>query len=252
MAIGAAPAPSTPVGDRPEFRCHPLGQGFTAGCFKAARRFLFLKSARRKPFRNLPAGSPLIPVTPLVDVGSKQNRDRREARAWNITLMKTEQRLRSLHTFAGATQPAPAEPGNDYDSPTISGYIRRAALDGTATESHRCPAEPASRLQPEIMLAVLSYCYASGIYASAEIENRLWHDDAFLARYDQQLPTAPRIRQFRRQHRQQIIAVIETALRAQRERSAAAPASAIALRDPFTAAAMALENASVADSLDET
>ncbi len=162
--------------------------------------------------------------------------------------MKTENHLRSLHTFVTAS---PASWGEPDDSPTISGYIRRAALDGAPVETHRSAAEPARHLQPEIMLAVLSYCYASGVYASAEIENRLWRDDAFLARFDQQLPTAPRIRQFRRQHRQKIIHVIETALKAQRERGAAAQPSAVALHDPVATAAKLLEYVTATDSLDE-
>lgn len=159
--------------------------------------------------------------------------------------MKNENRLRSLHTFA---HPSTTAFSDADDSPTISGYIRRAASD-VAPENSSTPAPaPRSQLQPEILLGVLSYCYASGVYDSAEIENRLWEDHTFRARFDQQLPTAPRIRQFRRRHRPQLLSIITSALRARRSSAQAVDPS---IHEPAAAAVAALENAALADSLNE-
>ena len=62
------------------------------------------------------------------------------------------------------------------------------------------------------MLGVISYCYAKGVVSSREIEEHLWRNTAFLNAFGEDLPTAQAIRRFRRQHREAILATIESAL----------------------------------------
>ena len=62
------------------------------------------------------------------------------------------------------------------------------------------------------MLGVISYCYSKGVVSSHQIEEHLWRNAAFLSAFGDDLPTAPKIRQFRRKHRDVILATIERAL----------------------------------------
>ena len=62
------------------------------------------------------------------------------------------------------------------------------------------------------MLGVVSYCYTKGVYSSVDIEERLWHDPAFLAAFGSETPTAQKIRAFRREHGENLLATIEHAL----------------------------------------
>jgi hypothetical protein len=118
--------------------------------------------------------------------------------------------LPNLHKFASPPSlalPAEAEPL------TICADILRAAH----TETKRVAADmlvaaSGPKLDLEAMLGVISYCYVKGVISSREIEEHLWRTRAFLSAFGEELPTAPTIRRFRRQHREAILATIESAL----------------------------------------
>ena len=82
---------------------------------------------------------------------------------------------------------------------------------GNRAAAQRPPLD-AARQRLEVMLGVVSYCYTKGLFSSSEIEERLWAEPAFLATFGTEPPTAARIRCFRREHREDIIATIEHAL----------------------------------------
>lgn len=73
-------------------------------------------------------------------------------------------------------------------------------------------------MRVEAMLGVISYCYIKGVFESDEIERRLWQDNTFLATFGNELPTALKIRNFRREHRTAILAIIENAVNRFEER----------------------------------
>ncbi len=114
-------------------------------------------------------------------------------------------RLPHLDRFA-----RPAREGGWREEPTtICGDMLRAAH----TQAQRLGSDtraPAAGL--EEMLGVVSYCYAKGLFCSAEIEHELWETPAFLAAFGHNLPTSQQIRNFRRRHRLLILSVVEQAL----------------------------------------
>jgi hypothetical protein len=113
-------------------------------------------------------------------------------------------------------------------STTICGEVLQAAHReieriNQATRLLRADLKP----RVEAMLGVISYCYTKGLFDSEEIERRLWEDDAFLATFSNEIPSAQRIRNFRRNHRENILAIIEQALQqyGQRTSSPSGPVS---------------------------
>ena len=82
---------------------------------------------------------------------------------------------------------------------------------------------PEAKARVEAMLGVISYCYAKGLFDSEEIERRLWLDDAFLATFGDEIPGAQKIRSFRRNHHENILAIIEQALQQYGQRTSSPP-----------------------------
>jgi len=67
--------------------------------------------------------------------------------------------------------------------------------------------------QPRMLVAVLSYCYARGIYGSAEIENVMRRDKNFRAFCQNEFPYAHTIASFRRHNRDAIRDCLAAVLR---------------------------------------
>jgi hypothetical protein len=126
------------------------------------------------------------------------------------TIMNSDLTLPNLHKFASPgtlALPVVAEPL------TICGDILRAAHTETErVAADRLASVSGPKLNLEAMLGVISYCYAKGVVSSREIEEHLWRNAAFLRAFGEDLPTAQAIRRFRRQHREAILATIESAL----------------------------------------
>ena len=129
--------------------------------------------------------------------------------------------LPNLRRFAEA----PDCPQDIEETPTtICNDVLRAAH----REAERIDAEirtlrPDLRPRVEAMLGVISYCYAKGLFDSAKIEDRLWEDEAFLATFGNEIPSAQKIRCFRRNHRENILAIIEQALQQYGQRTSGQP-----------------------------
>jgi hypothetical protein len=125
-------------------------------------------------------------------------------------MMNSYSSLPSLHKFAAAPSSAAR---TEAEPLTICAGILRAAHTETervAAGAHLSPSGP--KLNLEAMLGVISYCYAKGVVSSREIEEHLWRNAAFLSAFGEDLPTARTIRRFRRQHREAILATVESAL----------------------------------------
>lgn len=60
---------------------------------------------------------------------------------------------------------------------------------------------PADHPHPQRLLALLAYCYASGLYDSEQIEQAALADPALRSLCGATYPTSQDLRQFRRQHR---------------------------------------------------
>jgi len=68
-------------------------------------------------------------------------------------------------------------------------------------------------IEPRVLLALLSCCYARQIYGSAEVEQFLRGDAHFCQLYADQVPDVPTIRRFRRDHREALQVCLTAALR---------------------------------------
>jgi transposase len=77
---------------------------------------------------------------------------------------------------------------------------------------HFVPTDLARAQQPRMLLFLLSYCYARGIYKSTDIE-RLVQTDGVLRRCCSDIsPTANELRQFRSEHREAVQTCLQAAL----------------------------------------
>ena len=74
------------------------------------------------------------------------------------------------------------------------------------------PADSGLAHQPRILLAMLGYCYAHGIYGSEEIEDALRRDSTFRWICGNEFPHARLIRKFRRANREVLQRVLQAGL----------------------------------------
>lgn len=116
--------------------------------------------------------------------------------------------LPNLRRFAGPH----LDPEGSDEATTICGKVLNAARDEFDRAAGGNPPLDAARQRIEALLGVVSYCYTKGVFSSAEIEERLWTDAAFVSTFGRETPTADKIRSFRRQHGKTILATIEHAL----------------------------------------
>src|SRR5688572_19708035 len=125
--------------------------------------------------------------------------------------------LPNLHRFADrpdCPQDFEAEP-TSICGDVLQAAHREAQRIDAATRLLRADLKP----RVEAMLGVISYCYTKGLFDSDEIERRLWQDGVFLATFGNEIPSAQKIRQFRRNHRENILAIIEQSLQQYRRRT---------------------------------
>jgi hypothetical protein len=159
---------------------------------------------------NLFRGTPLSSVKSYV---------RRQAKRTNC---QTEGSGNSHHRAAqSAAIRGPARRADELrTSATICGDVLQAAHRETEhIDAALRTMRPDLKPRVEAMLGVISYCYAKGLFDSAEIERRLWQDKRFLATFGNEIPSAQSIRSFRRSHRENILAIIEQALSQCRQRT---------------------------------
>jgi transposase len=76
---------------------------------------------------------------------------------------------------------------------------------------------------PRALLAVLTYCYASEIYSSTDIEDVMWQDVNFRRMCANQIPDAPTLRRFRRHNREAIETCLYVVLRSLAEQAGRHP-----------------------------
>jgi hypothetical protein len=74
-------------------------------------------------------------------------------------------------------------------------------------------AESSPAFQPRAMLAMLTYCYANGVYGSYDIEQMMYDDAAFRALCGRDYPDSRRLRRFRRHNHAVLKRTLEETLR---------------------------------------
>ena len=103
--------------------------------------------------------------------------------------------------------------------------IKRGAK-ALADAGSRIIAPVGVNLPPTLLLGAVSYCYAKGVYDSADIENKMRRSPELRAATHDTVPAASSIRRFRRLNREAIRATLEEAfrfLRRKQKTSAHAP-----------------------------
>ena len=85
--------------------------------------------------------------------------------------------------------------------------------------------------QPRSMLAVLTYCYASEIYCSEEVEDLMRRDGAFRTACGDDVPDARTLRRFRRQNHDVIEHCLYSVLRTLADQRGVHPADAEVIED---------------------
>jgi len=115
------------------------------------------------------------------------------------------------------------QPGQTEDCPPIAGNRTLAALvlaavarveddemrpPGNATNGPVAPA-----FQPRMMLAMLTYCYAVGVYGSEEAEAMMFSDGNFRALCGMEYPDWKRLKRFRRDNHPVLLRTLEETFR---------------------------------------
>ncbi len=92
--------------------------------------------------------------------------------------------------------------------------IKRAAVE-TARNAEKTagPGDSESDLPLSVMLGLISYCYARGIFRSDDIARRLQEQPELAAAFGGNLPDGPAVRRFRRRHSEEIEETLETLYR---------------------------------------
>jgi hypothetical protein len=119
--------------------------------------------------------------------------------------------LNKLARGAASSEPAASE--------SVTTFIAKAAVE-TVQQSDKPVVIPknSGAVPPDSMLGVVSYCYAKGVYGSAEIERKMHQDTAFRTSFGNELPRPEDIRRFRRLNREAIQATLEKAFRFTRKK----------------------------------
>ena len=109
---------------------------------------------------------------------------------------------------------------NGQDSSLTASIQRGAKAVADAGAPIIVPA--GTEFAPVQLLGALSYCYAKGVYESAEIENRMWDSAELRAATHDHIPGSSLLRRFRRLNREAIRATLEEAFRFLRRKAKAA------------------------------
>jgi hypothetical protein len=138
----------------------------------------------------------------------------RDERRPRLPIVKQSGELPTTHLGSFAQTDGPAAPADE----SICGDVLAAARGQLQRLAGGAKVSLEKSIRIEAMLGAISYCYIKGVFESDEIERRLWQDRAFLATFGNELPTALKIRNFRRDHRPAILAIIENAVSRFQER----------------------------------
>lgn len=92
--------------------------------------------------------------------------------------------------------------------------LASSVLDAVARVNPRtlqpvAPPDAGAAFQPRVLLAVLTYCYARGIYASEDVEAFLREDELFRLLCGNEFPDERTLRRFRRHNREALQACLE-------------------------------------------
>ena len=107
-------------------------------------------------------------------------------------------------------------------SPAQAVQVAARAISRNALHPVCAPAAGVA-FHPRALLAVMTYCYASEIYSSEDIEDLMLRDSSFRAFCDNQVPDARTLRHFRRYNREAIETCLAAVLRALAVQSGAHP-----------------------------
>jgi hypothetical protein len=113
----------------------------------------------------------------------------------------------NLGKFAPGASDAPAAPSGE-EGPTI--FFRRVAADIAKQSKDPVVAPKAGNaMGGKDMLGAVAYCYAKGVYSSAEIEDEMLRDSGLRQATHEEIPDAQTIRRFRRMNRGAILESLE-------------------------------------------
>ena len=134
------------------------------------------------------------------------------------------------------TPPPQTHPTNDRSRPAASitpAQAVRAAARAIASNVLEPVCAPGAGLafQPRSMLAVLTYCYASDIYCSQEVEDLMRCDDTFRSVCGDEVPDARTLRRFRRHNHEALEHCLFAVLRMLADQRGAHPADAEVIED---------------------
>jgi hypothetical protein len=118
-----------------------------------------------------------------------------------------------LGKFAPSVEAPPGQAPQTGEGETM--FIKRAAAE--TVEKNLQPAEQQSDefgLPVKEMLGVITYCYARGVFWSAEIAERLKKEPELRKAFGQNLPDGQAIRRFRRRYAGEIEDALEALYRA--------------------------------------
>src|SRR5438876_4416456 len=89
------------------------------------------------------------------------------------------------------------------------------AIEGLNARASECEATASGKqeFQPALMLTLLTYCYATGVYASTDIELSTQHDQMIRYLCTKNYLNLPALREFRRYSRDRIKECLATVLR---------------------------------------
>lgn len=119
-----------------------------------------------------------------------------------------ETKVLHLGKFA-PNQPAPPPPSDPAEEGQTL-FFRRAASETAESGGPGVVAPKAGNAIPgKELLGAVAYCYAKGVYSSAEIEDRMLRDPQLRAATQDEIPNAQAIRRFRRTNREAIQQTLE-------------------------------------------
>jgi hypothetical protein len=102
----------------------------------------------------------------------------------------------------------------ELDGKVLADLVLEAVRHVTADELNPpSTAETSPALKPRAMLAMLTYCYANGVYGSYDIELMMFEDAAFRALCGRDYPDSRRLRRFRRYNHGVLERTLEETLR---------------------------------------
>ncbi len=144
----------------------------------------------------------------------------------------------SSHRAARSQPPSPSEtnPTNDRSRLAVSitpAQAVRAAARAIASSALEPVCAPGAGLafQPRSMLAVLTYCYATDIYCSEEVEDLMRCDGTFRSVCGDEVPDARTLRRFRRHNHDALEHCLFSVLRMLADQRGAHPADAEVIED---------------------